>query len=264
MTHLAPTVSADAITKPALLLSPSAACAGPLLAAAAALGLEGELAVPGTGAVDMAGPRCVIAHPACEDWAISLAAALQCCPLLDVCALQRAGAHHLLASAAAPGGGLTTVCAALQPAVLVVQPGAWRTAAMEPVPRSLDLRGWRARCAVAVGRGVSAATLHSVHELCTELQAPLYATREAVWAGLAGDAQLLGLSGRSENFDMLWALGLSGAPQFLQGVPGQPYIAAINRDASAPIMQMAALAWVGDVDVCVPALVRALRVDKRC
>jgi electron transfer flavoprotein alpha subunit len=55
------------------------------------------------------------------------------------------------------------------------------------------------------------------------------------------------------------AVGISGALQHIVGMKGAARIIAINKDADAPIMQLADLAVVGDLTAVVPALTQEIR-----
>jgi len=58
-------------------------------------------------------------------------------------------------------------------------------------------------------------------------------------------------------------LGISGAIQHTFGIKGSKFIIAVNRDQSAPIMKMADLPCLSDIDVLVPVLYDKINAQKR-
>jgi electron transfer flavoprotein alpha subunit len=58
------------------------------------------------------------------------------------------------------------------------------------------------------------------------------------------------------------ALGISGAPEHLEGIGEAGAILAINTDSHAPIFEVAEYGVVGDVVELAPALVEALEARK--
>jgi electron transfer flavoprotein alpha subunit len=76
-------------------------------------------------------------------------------------------------------------------------------------------------------------------------------------AALPRDRQV-GASGTLVSARGYIALGISGAPQHLEGIKDCEYVIAVNTDAHAPIMQRADLAIVGDAQAIMSALLRKL------
>ena len=58
---------------------------------------------------------------------------------------------------------------------------------------------------------------------------------------------------------MAAALGISGQIQHVAAIAGARKVIAVNRDASAPIFQVADYGWVGDIEDALPALLETFQ-----
>ncbi|MBA2493576.1 MAG: electron transfer flavoprotein subunit alpha/FixB family protein [Acidobacteria bacterium] len=126
---------------------------------------------------------------------------------------------------------------------------------------SVDLT--KSEIIVAVGRGIkSQENIEKAQELADALGADLAASRpicDAEWLPI--DRQI-GSSGQTVAPKVYIALGISGAIQHIVGMKNAGTIIAINKDAEAPIFDIADYGIVGDIFDAIPILVEEIKKVK--
>ena len=124
--------------------------------------------------------------------------------------------------------------------------------------RAVDLTS--AELIVSVGRGIREKdNIALVEALAQALGAELAASRPICDNGWLPMERQVGSSGQTVSPKLYIAIGISGAIQHLVGMKGARTIVAINKDADAPIFEVADYGIVGDLFEIVPALTEAVK-----
>jgi len=112
---------------------------------------------------------------------------------------------------------------------------------------------------VSVGRGIKAPeNIPLAEKLARLLGGELAASRPICDEGWLPMDRQIGSSGQTVAPKLYLALGISGAIQHVVGMKGSRTIVAINKDANAPIFEVADYGIVGDIFELIPALTEAL------
>ena len=209
------------------------------------------------------------------------------CTELDI----RAEDRLLLQTRPAFGGNLlaTIVCPRHRPQMATVRPNVMKADAPDPgrkgeVIRILpeeNLLGHRVRILesvkehaegpnlseadviVTAGRGFEQEkNVELARELADLLGGAVGATRAAVDAGWLSRRTQIGQTGVTVSPKLYMACGVSGAIQHIVGMQGSEIIVAINKDAGAPIFDVATYGLVGDVKEILPLLIQNIRKEQ--
>lgn len=121
----------------------------------------------------------------------------------------------------------------------------------------------QAEIIVSVGRGIKEQkNIEIAQKLADALGGEIAASRPICDAGWLPIERQIGSSGQTVSPKLYIALGISGAIQHLVGMKGSRAIIAINKDAEAPIFEIADVGVVGNLLEIVPALTEEVKKAK--
>lgn len=113
---------------------------------------------------------------------------------------------------------------------------------------------------VSVGRGIEEQdNLEMVEELAKAMGADVSCSRPIVDAKWLEKSRQVGTSGQTVKPKVYLALGISGSFQHMGGVKGSPFIVAVNKNAKAPIFQVADVGVVADILEFLPELTEKIQ-----
>jgi electron transfer flavoprotein alpha subunit len=218
------------------------------------------------------------------DLAAGAATAVQL-PVVAYCISLRAEGNEVVADSLLYGGKLVATTRTQLPAVFSVVAGAFPEAARQPggageridmsTPSALGQLRTRlvgissaggtvditkAERIVSVGRGIGGPdNIEAARELAAALGAELAASRPVVDSGWLPRERQVGKSGMTVKPKLYLAVGISGAPEHLEGMRGAGLVIAVNTDPRAPIFQAAGYGTTCDLCDLLPALSARLR-----
>ncbi|MBZ5581182.1 MAG: electron transfer flavoprotein subunit alpha/FixB family protein [Acidobacteriia bacterium] len=132
---------------------------------------------------------------------------------------------------------------------------------IEPEAGDVDLT--KQEVLVAVGRGLQdRANLPLAEELARALGGAVCGSRPVIDQGWLPLSRQVGKSGLTVKPKLYVALGISGAPEHIEGMKDAALIVAVNSDPQAPIFSVAHYGIVGDAVETMPALTAAVEARK--
>lgn len=131
---------------------------------------------------------------------------------------------------------------------------------IKKVSNKIDIQ--EANILVGGGRGVgSAENFKILEDLAGAIGGTISSSRASVDAGWVEKDLQVGQTGKTVRPHVYFAIGISGAIQHLAGMEESDIIIAINKDATAPIFDVADFGIVGDLNKIVPLLTEKIKAE---
>ena len=116
---------------------------------------------------------------------------------------------------------------------------------------------------VAVGRGIQTKdNMELAEELAATMGGAVCGSRPVIDQGWLPLSRQVGKSGMLVKPKLYVTLGISGAPEHVEGMKNAQCIVAVNTDAAAPIFNVAHYGIVGDALEIAPALTEKIKARK--
>jgi electron transfer flavoprotein alpha subunit len=129
---------------------------------------------------------------------------------------------------------------------------------IEPPPGDVDIT--KVPVLVSIGRGIkNAENVPQAQELADLLGGAVSGSRPVIDQGWLPKTRQVGKSGMTVKPKLYLALGVSGAPEHVEGMRGAELIVAINTDPQAPIFSVAHYGVVADVFDILPSLTEEIK-----
>lgn len=202
-------------------------------------------------------------------------------PMVAYCTGLWRDGSDLLATSQIYGGKLAAEVEVPAGAIVTVIPGSWAASGAEGSPSVADVSAsaaktkvlkvvegdsggdvdiTRADILVSVGRGLQDPdNLELADELAEAIGGVVSCSRPVVDAGWLPRSRQVGKSGKTVKPKVYLALGISGAPEHLQGMKDAELIIAVNSDENAPIFEVAHFGGTADILDLMPVLTEKLQ-----
>jgi electron transfer flavoprotein alpha subunit len=162
----------------------------------------------------------------------------------------------VLSGAASAEAGRSGGAGSVETAALSLDPSASRIEFLGLAqPEAGDVDITTQEVLVVVGRGIGDEdSIEEAQEVADALGGAIAASRPIVDQGWLPKTRQVGKSGLSVKPKVYLALGVSGAPEHVEGMRDSSTIIAVNTDPAAPIFGVAHYGWVGDLFDILPEL----------
>jgi len=132
---------------------------------------------------------------------------------------------------------------------------------IEPEAADVDIE--KEPIVIAVGRGIQTEdNIELAQDLADLLGGVVAGSRPVVDQGWLSTARLVGKSGKHVKAKLYLTLGISGAPEHVEGITGSETIIAINSDPNAPIFDVASYGVNVDLFDLIDPLIEQVKTVK--